>query len=241
MESLTARPRATLGKRFERALVWACRLHRGQRKKSSDVPYVSHLLAVTALVLEDGGSESEAVAALLHDAVEDQAIGRKAIRKRFGKRVARIVDGCTEKLGPKKNAARDAKTWRKRKQRTLAYLRDPATPESVLRVTAADKLHNARTIVADLRRIGPEVWQRFNAGAVDQLWYYRSLTVIFSHRLPGLLSDELRVAVRDMESLAGWWFDVGDPQCGAPGDPKPTKVEKKDTKKGKKGKRSRKR
>ncbi len=215
MEALGTRRRATLGSRFERALVWACRLHRGQRKKASDVPYVSHLLAVTALVLEDGGSEQEAVAALLHDAVEDQAVSRKAIRKRFGKKVARIVDGCTEKLG-KRDDPRNAKTWRKRKQRTLEYLRDPSTSDSVLRVCAADKLHNARTIVADLRRIGPEVWQRFNAGAVDQLWYYRSLTVIFTHRLPGLLSDELRVAVRDMESLAGWWFDVGDPQCGAP-------------------------
>ncbi len=116
--------------------------------------------------------------------------------------------------GRARQAARRARTWRTRKQRTLDYLRDPDTSESVLRVCAADKLHNARTIVADLRRIGPEVWQRFNAGAVDQLWYYRSLTVVLSHRLPGLLSDELRVAVREMEGLAGWWFDVGDPQCG---------------------------
>ena len=84
----------------------------------------------------------------------------------------------------------------------------------MLRVRAADALYNARSIVADLRRIGPEVWQRFHAGAVDQLWYYRSLSIVLSDRFPGYLSDELRATVRDMEQLAGWWFDVGDPQPG---------------------------
>jgi hypothetical protein len=84
----------------------------------------------------------------------------------------------------------------------------------VLRVKAADSLANARTTLADLRRHGPETWGRFHAGAVDQLWYYRSVSVVLSARLPGLLSDELRVAVRELEELAGWWFDVGDPQPG---------------------------
>ena len=84
----------------------------------------------------------------------------------------------------------------------------------MLRVRAADALSNARSTLADLRRYGPETWGRFHAGAVDQLWYYRSLSIVLSARLPGLLSDELRVAVRELERLAGWWFDVGDPQAG---------------------------
>jgi hypothetical protein len=84
----------------------------------------------------------------------------------------------------------------------------------VLRVRAADALFNARSIVADLRRHGPETWQRFHAGAVDQLWYHRSLAIVLGHRHPGLLSDELRATVGEMEQLAGWWFDVGDPQPG---------------------------
>ena len=84
----------------------------------------------------------------------------------------------------------------------------------MLRVKAADALANARSIVADLRRHGPEVWQRFHAGAVDQLWYYRSLALILAQRHPGPLTDELRATVREMEQLARWWFDVGDPQPG---------------------------
>ena len=98
--------------------------------------------------------------------------------------------------------------------RSLEHLADPKASESVLRVRAADALYNARSTLADLRRYGPETWGRFNAGAVDQLWYYRSLSVVLSRRLPGLLSDELRVTVRELENLAGWWFDVGDPQTG---------------------------
>ena len=89
----------------------------------------------------------------------------------------------------------------------------------MLRVKAADALANARSIVADLRWHGPETWLRFHAGAVDQLWYYRSLAVVLGERHPGRLSDELRAAVREMERLAGWWFDVGDPQPGRPVTP----------------------
>ena len=133
--------------------------------------------------------------------------------------MARIVVGCTDvptgKKAKRAKKPRDAANWRKRKQRSIDHLRDPRTSESVLRVKAADAVVNARATLADLRRYGPETWARFHAGAVDQLWYYRSLSIVLSARLPGLLSDELRVAVRELENLAGWWFDVGDPQAGA--------------------------
>jgi len=206
-----------LGPRFVRALEWAARLHAQQHKKGSDVPYVAHLLGTAVLLHDAATTEKEVIAALLHDAVEDANVPADKIRRRFGKKVARIVIACTDvpvgrDRGRKK--ARTAENWHTRKERSLDHLYAPDVPAAVLRVRAADALCNARSIVADLRRTGPEVWQRFHAGAVDQLWYYRSLSIVLSDRLPGFLSDELRVTVRDMEQLAGWWFDVGDPQPG---------------------------
>ncbi len=219
MPSDDTTPAATtvLGPRFARAVEWVSELHAEQRRKGTDVPYVSHLLGVASLVLDDGGSETEAIAALLHDAIEDAHVKPKQIRRRFGRKVTRIVKGCTEKLDGEQD--RSAATWRARKEASLTHLGDPATPVSVLRVRAADALFNARSIVSDLRAQGPETWQRFHAGAVDQLWYYRSLAIVLARRHPGRSSEELRVAVGEMEALAGWWFDVGDPQPGksAPG------------------------
>jgi (p)ppGpp synthase/HD superfamily hydrolase len=212
-----------VGARFARAVEWAAELHSGQQRKGTAIPVLAHPLGVAALVLEAGGDESEAIAAILHDVIEDAAVKPKRIRRRFGRRVTRLVVECTETidghLPTSKHARRavlprDASTWRGRKEQTVAHLRDPDTKRSVLRIKAADTLYNARAIVADLRRVGPETWLRFNAGAVDQLWYYRSLSVVLSHRLPGMLADELRSVVREMEQLAGWWFDVGDPQAG---------------------------
>jgi (p)ppGpp synthase/HD superfamily hydrolase len=200
---------AVLGPRFLRALEYAAKQHGIQSKKGGDVPYLAHLLGVSALVLEDGGSEREAIAALLHDVVEDAGVSVEAVRKRFGQKVARIVAGCSD---VRENERHTAENWRERHARILARLRDPSTRRSVVRVAAADTLHNARSVCADLRRHGPEVWQRFHAGAVDQLWYYRSVSVIVSARIPGYLADELRVAVHELERVAGWWFDVGDPQ-----------------------------
>jgi (p)ppGpp synthase/HD superfamily hydrolase len=130
-----------LGQRFQAALVQAARLHQRQVRKQSGVPYVSHLLAVCALVLEDGGSEDEAIAALLHDAVEDQGGAQTLdhIRNLFGDEVAAIVDGCSD-------TDQDPKPpWRERKEAYLRHLADPATSASVLRVATADKLHNARS------------------------------------------------------------------------------------------------
>lgn len=209
MPSDTTRAATVLGPRFVRAVEYVSRRHRAQTKKGGDVPYVAHLLGVAALVLEDGGTEREAIASLLHDVVEDRGVSIKAIRRRFGRKVARIVEGCTDTRSNKK---RTAKNWKKRRNRLLERLRDSHTPESVVRVKAADSLYNVRSISGDLRRFGPEVWQRFNAGAVDQLWYFRSVAVIVSLRLPGFLADELRVAVQDLERVSAWWFDVGDPQ-----------------------------
>jgi (p)ppGpp synthase/HD superfamily hydrolase len=218
-DALVASPPTALGPQFFRALKWAAELHGDQARKGSDIPYVSHLLEVAALVLQDGGREDEAVAALLHDVIEDARVKPKQIRDRFGRKVARIVEDCTETLDgkfptKKKRAVRDASTWRARKEESLEHLRDPDTPTAVVRVRAADTLANARAVVADLRRRGPEAWQRFNAGAVEQLWYYRSVSATVSARHSGVLSDELRATVGEMEKLARWWFDVGDPQTG---------------------------
>jgi len=178
-----------------------------------DVPSLAHLLAVAALVLEDGGSEREAIAAVLHDVVEDTDTTVEQVRKRFGRKVARIVESCTDGADGEE---RTAATWHDRRQRMLARLRDPDTPPAVVRVKAADTLQNTRSLTADVRLYGPEVWQRFHAGAVDQLWYLRSVATVVGRRLPGVLADELRIAVGELERVSGWWFDVGDPQPGRP-------------------------
>ena len=163
--------------RFEEALVLAARLHATQKRKDKDLPYISHLLAVTALVFEDGGDEDEVIAALLHDAVEDQGglSTLDEIRRRFGERVAAIVEGCSDSF------VHPRPPWQERKQAYLEHLRSatPSVRRSVRRVSLADKLHNARTILADLQQDGDDVWSRFNGGKEGSLWYYRSLLEIF--------------------------------------------------------------
>jgi (p)ppGpp synthase/HD superfamily hydrolase len=164
--------------RFAAALRYAADLHRDQVRKGTAIPYVAHLLAVAALVLEQGGTEEMAIGALLHDAVEDQP-GRTSpaeIGERFGEGVARIVADCTD-------ADRHPKPpWRERKEAYVAHLAE--VPEASLRVSLADKLHNARAIVADARLVGPALWDRFNAGPQDQVWYYTALAAAFRRRLP---------------------------------------------------------
>jgi len=185
-----------LSQRFEEALVYANRLHARQLRKGSQVPYISHLLGVTALVLEDGGDEDLAIAALLHDAVEDQG-GRETlaeIRRRFGERVATIVDGCTDTYeNPKPD-------WRSRKVAYLQHLRKAS--EDVRRVSLADKLHNARTILMDLRQYGEETWTRFNGGKEGTLWYYRSLVEIFQQVDSRPMVIELAGIVKSIEEIA---------------------------------------
>jgi len=169
-------------------------LHSHQVRKGTRTPYLAHLMGVCALVLEDGGSEDEAIGALLHDAIEDhphQGRTRVEIGERFGSAVLTIVMGCSDA------DAHPKPPWRERKERYLAHLRH--APNSVLRVSTADKLHNARAIVADRARIGDRVWARFTTGRDETLWYYGALARSLGELYPGPLSDELR---REVERLA---------------------------------------
>ena len=180
---------------FEDALICATRWHVRQHRKGTHVPYVAHLLAVASLVLEDGGSAPEAIAALLHDAVEDQGGARRLaeIEHRFGQTVAEIVAGCTDSdQSPKP-------PWRPRKEAYLQHLA-VATP-AILRVALADKLHNARAIIMDSRRVGPLIWKRFTASRDEVLWYYQSLAHIFAGHRPGAMAEELAQCVHTMASL----------------------------------------
>ena len=194
----------TLTDRFEHALAYATKLHAEQRRKGNGVPYVAHLLAVASLVLEHGGTEDEAIGALLHDAIEDQpreGATRTEIASQFGEAVLAIVDGCTDNV---ENAGRGKESWKLRKETYLKHLAT-ASP-SVRLVSAADKLHNARSTLGDLRVLGDELWERFNARKDGSLWYYRALVEEF-RRAGGSeqqvhLVDELERTVSDMEQLA---------------------------------------
>jgi GTP pyrophosphokinase len=185
-----------LSERFEEALRLAAQLHAGQKRKESETPYLAHLLSVTALVLEAGGDEEVAIAALLHDAVEDQGGVEtlEMIRRRFGPRVADIVDECTDSYTIPKPP------WRERKDAYIAHLRE-ATPEAKL-VSLADKLHNARSILRDLRQDGGEIWEKFNGGKAGTLWYYRTLLEVFQASMSDPLVDELGRVVNDIRRLA---------------------------------------
>ena len=188
----------TLSDRFREALVYADEAHEGQTKKGGDVPYVSHLLAVTAMVLETGGDEDEAIAALLHDAAEDQGGSERLddIRTRFGDRVAEIVEACSDTLDDPKPP------WKPRKEAFLARF-EAERDQGILRVEVADKLHNARQILRDLRTTGDRVWDRFNAPKQCQLWYYRSLVRVLRKNADSPLVDELDAVVTEIEDRSG--------------------------------------
>jgi (p)ppGpp synthase/HD superfamily hydrolase len=181
------------------ALAVAARLHAGQRRKGSDIPYLSHLLGTCAIALDYGAGEDEAIAALLHDAIEDvqpTVVARAAVAA-FGPEVLRIVEGCTD------SDTHPKPPWRDRKQAYVAHVADLDGP--VLLVSTADKLHNSRSIVSDLRRFGDATWDRFKGRRDGSLWYYRVLVDAFRANpahLPELV-DELDQAVSEMESLAG--------------------------------------
>jgi (p)ppGpp synthase/HD superfamily hydrolase len=182
--------------RFSDALSYAAALHAEQRRKLAGEPYVAHLLAVAAIVMEYGGDEDEAIAALLHDAVEDQggAATRDEIRRRFGETVAGIVDGCTD------TAESPKPPWRQRKEAFIARLRH-ATP-SVRLVVAADKLHNARAILREHRRLGQSLWGHFRGGRDGTLWYYRTVVDTLQRAETTALVEELDETVRQLERLA---------------------------------------
>ncbi len=186
----------TISPRFEQALVYATRLHAEQRRKGTNVPYVAHLLAVASLALEHGASEDEAIAALLHDAVEDQGGVQtlEEIRRRFGETVAAIVSACTDSTTIPKPP------WRARKEAYVAHLRHASA--SVRLVSACDKLHNARSILRDYRVLGEALWERFTGRKDGTLWYYRALVRAFQEGGPTPLADELDRVVSEIERLA---------------------------------------
>lgn len=184
-----------LGPRFEEALIYAARLHAQQLRKASGVPYLAHLLGVASLVLEDGGGEDEAIAALLHDAIEDQggAATRDEIRRRFGDQVTAWVDACTDSETIPKPP------WRARKERLIAEARTADAP--VRRILAADKLHNLRSVHADYRRLGEAVWSRFTTGKSGTLWYYRALSDALANGPPSPLVAQLAREFIELERL----------------------------------------
>jgi (p)ppGpp synthase/HD superfamily hydrolase len=186
-----------LGPRFLRAFQFAANMHAGQARKASTIPYVAHLMGVASLVLEAGGDEDLAIAALLHDVVEDcgGAPMLSKIRRKFGSRVAKIVEGCTDTDQYPKPP------WRQRKEDYLDHLKG-ADAETRL-VSAADKLNNVRSILCDYREIGEFVWERFNGGREGTLWYYRALRDEFLRNSPDRTTRDLDLAVRELELLAG--------------------------------------
>ena len=185
-----------LSERFKDALWWATDLHSNQRRKGSGIPYIAHLLGVTSLVLEYGGNEEEAIAALLHDAVEDQGGKgtRQLIAEKYGETIAKIVDGCTDSdTFPKP-------PWRERKEAYIAHI--AAASPSVLLVSACDKLYNARSILADYRTMGDEIWERFKGGKKDgTLWYYQALVTEYKKTGSHPVFDELDRTVRELIDL----------------------------------------
>lgn len=183
--------------RLHEALDYAADAHNGQLRKGTPNPYLGHLIGVCSLVLDYGGDEDQAIAGLLHDVVEDCGLAHlERIRAAFGSRVAAMVEGCTD--GSPDEAGVKA-PWRERKEAYLAHL--VQAHADTLLVSACDKLHNARAIVADLRAVGPDVFSRFKAGREGTLWYYHQLAGIFAARLGAAhpLVLELTATVRAME------------------------------------------
>ena len=192
---MTSSAAPVLGDRFEDALGYAFDLHRTQTRKGTAVPYISHLLAVAALVLEHGGDEDQAIAALLHDGPEDQG-GEETLARigdRFGPRVEKLVASCSEPLELQKHA------WSERKRRYLAHL-ETIDPDAVL-VTCADKLHNVRTIVTELPDAGLALFDRFNGRLEGSLWYYGALADAFERIAPAAVARDLRLAVGELAAL----------------------------------------
>ena len=186
-----------LGPRLQRAFQFAAKKHSGQTRKASTIPYIAHLMGVASLVLEAGGDEDLAIAALLHDVVEDcgGAPMLKEVRRRFGKRVAEVVDGCTDAYEVPKPP------WRERKESYIRRLKKETADTRL--VSAADKLNNVRSILSDYRVVGESVWSRFNGGREGTLWYYRTLRDEFRRDKPNRITRDLELAVNELEFLTG--------------------------------------
>jgi (p)ppGpp synthase/HD superfamily hydrolase len=185
-----------LSERFLRGLDKAFTLHQGQLRKASQTPYFAHLMTVSALVLENGGSEDQAIAALLHDAVED-AGGLDTlveIREEFGENVADLVDACTDSYTQPKP------DWEPRKRDYLEKLKTAS--DDVLLISLADKIHNARSILRDLHLTGESTWEKFKGKKAGTLWYYQALANIFDEAPYPTLKNEFRNLVDEMHTLA---------------------------------------
>lgn len=184
--------------RFGDAVSLAVEVHDEEQRMGTEIPYMAHLLVVTGLVIEDGGDENEAIAALLHDSVEDGG-GRpmlERIRSSFGQRVAEIVEGCSDTVDDDPD-----EPWVERKARYLDHLEN-VEDDGILRVSLADKVHNARSIVREYRASGSALWERFTQKtAGEQLWYYGGLLEFFNRRRPGPLTEDLWRAVGEMSWL----------------------------------------
>jgi (p)ppGpp synthase/HD superfamily hydrolase len=185
---------AKLTDRFEKALLFAARRHAKQKRKGTEVPYVSHLLAVCALVIEQGGTEDEAIAALLHDAIEDRAATLDEIRDRFGDKVAGIVIGCSDTDEYPKPP------WKARKTAYIEHVKSAGPSERL--VSAADKLHNAQSILRDYRLEGERVWDRFNADKQQTLWYYRELVKALRLHGSNPLVDQLDSVLKEIRRVS---------------------------------------
>jgi (p)ppGpp synthase/HD superfamily hydrolase len=184
-----------LGPRFLRACEFAAKKHSGQTRKASSIPYLGHLIGVASLVIEAGGDEDLAIAALLHDVVEDCG-GMpmlKEVQRRFGNRVAKVVEGCTDAFTDPKPP------WRERKENYIRHLK--RADAGMRLVSAADKLNNVRSILSDYRAVGESIWSRFNGGREGTLWYYRTLKDEFLRHKVNRVTRDFALAVDELESL----------------------------------------
>ncbi|PSO77686.1 MAG: phosphohydrolase [Cyanobacteria bacterium QS_4_48_99] len=192
-----------LTEKFSEALAYASNLHLQQKRKGSNIPYITHLMAVANLALEHGATEIEAIAALLHDAAEDKGGSEtlKTIQEKFGKEVAEIVEACSDSLADTTTGEQKL-PWKQRKENYIARI-STASP-SVQLVSICDKLHNAASILTDYGSQGEEIWERFKGGKQDTLWYYRSLTDTFeaARRIPTPLLAQLQATVYELEQKA---------------------------------------
>lgn len=176
-------------KRLAEALCLAATVHGRQARKGTQIPYISHPMHVAGLVLEHGGSIEQAVAALLHDVIEDcDEITRERLQEAFGCEVAGIVQSCSDTLDG--DTADDKSPWAERKVRYIEHLKT-ASPEALL-VSACDKRHNLQALIDDVRRVGIEYLARFNSGPASLVWYYASFAAVAGGRIPPRLADELR-------------------------------------------------
>ena len=189
----------SLSPRFEEALMFAAQKHQHQTRKGTTIPYIAHLMQVSGIALENGANEDEAIAALLHDVIEDQDVTEEELTRRFGPEVAAIVAGCSD------SASTDKAPWKQRKEAYIAHVLTASS--SVRLVSSCDKLHNARAILADYQELGEGLWSRFNASPGDILWYYQSLVHAFQQAQerqgepPSRVVAQLALVVTDLAGL----------------------------------------